>query len=150
MSQRLWRIALAGDDVSIGQMCQRLYIEDPGQSPIPAENILRTLKELRHEPARGQAVVLEIDGELNGYALLIAYWSNEFDGEICQVDELFVVPEFRNQGYGSALFHAIPDLWNREITAIALGTTPHNANARRLYERLGFIEIGVVMVRRTE
>ena len=150
MSRAKWRIAQPSDDGSLAQMCSQLYIEDPGQSPIPPENIRRTLTTLRREPARGRAVVLEMDGELLGYALLIAYWSNELGGEICQVDELYVLPEHRNQGHGSALFDAIRDLWVPAIAAIALGTTPHNANARRLYERLGFIEIGVTMVRRMQ
>jgi GNAT superfamily N-acetyltransferase len=144
----MWRIALTADDESIAEMCSLLYIEDPGQSPIPPENIHRTLTMLRSDPKRGRAVVLDIEGKLSGYALLIAYWSNELGGEICQVDELFVTRERRNQGYGSALFNAIEDLWPGTIGAIALGTTPNNVKARRLYQRLGFTEIGNTMVRR--
>ena len=152
MSRSTWRVAHAADDDSIAEMCFRLYIEDPGPSPIPPENIYRTLATLRRDPARGRAVVLDIDGKISAYALLIAFWSNELGGDICEVDELFVAPEHRNQGYGSSLFDAIAqgDLWGGAIAAIALGTTTHNANARRLYERLGFSEIGVAMVRRTQ
>ena len=150
MSRGMWRIATTADDDSIVEMCSSLYTEDPGQFPIPNEYIRRTMATLRSEPARGRAVVLDIDGKVSGYALLIAFWSNELGGEICQVDELFVAPQHRNQGHGSALFNAISqdNLWAASITAIALGTTMHNDNARRLYRRLGFSEIGVAMVRR--
>jgi ribosomal protein S18 acetylase RimI-like enzyme len=93
---------------------------------------------------------LEIEHQLSGYALLIAFWSNELGGNICEVDELFVVPERRNQGHGKSLFEAISErgLWPTPIAGIALGVTPGNVRARRLYERLGFRAVGISMVRR--
>lgn len=146
----MWRIARVADDDCIAEMCRCLYVEDPGPSPIPPENIHNTLAALRRDPDRGRAVALDIQGKALGYALLISFWSNELGGDICEVDELFVVPQCRNQGHGSALFAAISqgDLWPGPIAAIALGTTQHNVAARRLYQRLGFAEVGASMIRR--
>ena len=64
--------------------------------------------------------------------------------------ELFIVREQRNKGFGTSLFDGIVrgDLWPPSNVAIALGVTPDNARARRLYERLGFRAIGVSLVRR--
>lgn len=131
-------------------MCLQLYREDPGPLPISPEHMRITLAALRREPWRGRAVVQELQEQLFGYALLISFWSNELGGEVCEVDELFVVPERRNLGHGTALFDAIVrgELWPAPIVAIALGTTPDNAQARRLYHRLGFETMGVSMVRR--
>src|SRR5215469_17045565 len=152
MSLSVWRTARAEDDDSIAEMFLDLYDEDPGPSPVSPGNIRFTLAALRHDPGRGRAVVLDIDGKVSGYALLIAFWSNELGGEICEVDELFVVPQLRNQGHGSALFRAIArrDLWPCAVVAIALGVTRNNAMARRLYERLGFAEVGAAMILRIE
>jgi GNAT superfamily N-acetyltransferase len=146
----VWRLAEPGDDDSLVEMCLQLYDEDPGVLLVRPENILATLRELRREPWRGRAVVLEVDGQLSGYALLIAFWSNELGGDICEVDELFVVPELRSQGHGKSLFQAISqgDLWPSPIAGIALGVTPGNIRARRFYERLGFVAAGISMVRR--
>ena len=146
----MWRLAEPGDDDSLVQMCLQLYDEDPGALPVHPENMLATLRVLRREPCRGRAVALEVEGQLSGYALLIAFWSNELGGDICEVDELFVVPERRNQGHGKSLFEAISrgDLWPTPIAGIALGVTPDNVRARRLYERLGFAAVGISMVRR--
>jgi len=148
----MWRIALPADDDSIVEMCVRLFREDPGPLRVQAANMRATLEALRRDPWRGRAAVLEIEGQISGYALLIAFWSNELGGEICEVDELFVVPRHRNQGHGSALFRAIArrDLWPRAVAAIALGVTRNNAMARRLYERLGFAEVGAAMILRIE
>lgn len=150
MSQSKWRLAQSADDCAIAEMCRQLYLEDPGPSPIPPENIHATLVTLRGSSHRGRAVVLDVQGEVSGYALLIGFWSNELGGEICEVDELFVVAQHRNHGHGSALFAGIVqgELWPGAITAVALGTTRNNARARRLYARLGFAEAGVTMIRR--
>ena len=146
----MWRVAEAGDDDSIAEMCLQLYDEDPGVLPVRPENIRATLQALRREPHCGRAVVLEVEGQLSGYALLIAFWSNELGGDICEVDELFVVPERRSQGHGKSIFKAISqgDLWPTPIAGIVLGVTPDNVRARGLYERLGFVAAGISMVRR--
>jgi GNAT superfamily N-acetyltransferase len=119
----MWRIAQAADDDFVVEMSLRLLSEDPGPLRVAANNMRATLALLRREPGRGRAVVLEIEGQVSGYALLIRFWSNELGGEICEVDELFVAPEYRNRGYGSSLFTAIAqgDLWPGPMAGIALG-----------------------------
>jgi GNAT superfamily N-acetyltransferase len=146
----MWRMALPADDDSVVETCLRLNFENPGPLPVKAENMRATLDALRWDPGRGRAVVLDIQGQVSGYALLIAFWSNELGGDTCVVDELFVLPEHRSHGHGRSLFAAIArgDLWPTPIAAIALGVTPDNVRARRLYERLGFAAVGVSMVRR--
>jgi ribosomal protein S18 acetylase RimI-like enzyme len=146
----MWRLAKPEEDDALVEMCARLCDEDPGALPVHPQNIRTTLHALRREPFRGRAVVLEIESRVSGYALLIAFWSNELGGHICEVDELFVVPERRSQGHGKSLFDGILQgrLWPRPIAGIALGVTPDNVRARRLYERLGFRAAGISMVRR--
>lgn len=136
--------------LAASEMCFQLYDEDPGPLPVPSVNMRGTLDALRRDPCRGRAVVLEIDRQVLGYALLIPFWSNELGGNLCQVDELFVVPKYRSQGYGGSLFDAIVhgDLWPTPVVGIALGVTPANTRARRFYERLGFAAVGLALVRR--
>jgi GNAT superfamily N-acetyltransferase len=146
----MWRLARPEDDDRLVDLCLGLYRDDPGPVPVTPEQMRTTLTTLRREPWRGRAVVAEEGGALVGYALLIAFWSNELGGEVCDVDELFVLPEHRGRGLATALFAAIDEdgLWPTPAVALALGTTPGNAAARRLYERLGFAPVGVSMVRR--
>src|SRR5215472_435438 len=84
----MWRIAQSADDDSVVEMSLRLYSEDPGPIPVAAKNMRTTLEVLRRAPDRGRAVVLDIQGQVSGYALLIGFWSNEVGGDVCEVDEL--------------------------------------------------------------
>ncbi len=121
-------------------MCLALYREDPGE-PVSADQIRRTLARLRAEPVRGKAVVAEVDRKVVGYALLVSFWSNEYGGEICTIDELYVVPPLRSRGIAAELLGAIganPSLWGSAPVALELEVSPSNARARSLYERLGF------------
>jgi ribosomal protein S18 acetylase RimI-like enzyme len=52
----------------------------------------------------------------------------------------------RRHGCGTALFDAIAEGRFGAFVAIALGVTPNNQGARRLYERLGFQVAGIGMV----
>src|SRR5262245_18857576 len=71
----MWRAARADEDDFIVAMCLAYYSEDPGVAPVSREQIHRTLDVLRREPYRGRALILDLDGSLVGYALLIPFWS---------------------------------------------------------------------------
>ncbi len=146
----MWCLAKESDDDVLVELCRRLYLEDPGPLPADARPMRQTLATLRREPWRGRAVVLVVGRQVIGYALLIAYWSNEFGGEVCAVDELYVARDFRGHGHGAALFEAIErgEVWPAPVVAVALGTTADNIRARNLYERLGFAAVGVSMIKR--
>lgn len=137
----MWRGLREGEDERVVALCRELYREDPGPFPVPEEHTRRTLAVFRAEPSRGTAAVLELDGQIVGYALLVSFWSNEYGGEICIVDELFVQPDRRGRGWGTQLLLSIggPDsAWPRRPVAVDLEVTPQNVRARALYERLGF------------
>ena len=146
----MWRPAEAGEDDVIVAMCLALNAEDPGQ-PVGEAQIRRTLESFRKEPIRGRALVAEVDGRVVGYAFLVSFWSNEYGGEICTIDELYLVPTHRAQGIGTSLFDAVATnraLWPNCPVAMELEVTPDNARARALYERLGFRARNVTLRRR--
>jgi len=137
-----WRISRPNEDDLIVDMCLALNREDPGPQPVAVRQIRNTLAELRTNPVRGIIPVLELDGRVEGYALLVAYWSNELGGEICNIDEMYVRPERRGRGYGRALVEALAagnSVWPSHPAAIALEVSPTNERALALYSKLGFV-----------
>ena len=137
----MWRDATPADDDAIVALVGQLYAEDPSPTPVPGSHTLATLARLRAEPVRGRVVVLEVDEQLEGYAFLISFWSNELGGEVCEIDELYVSRAARGQGHSTRLLDGLASRtlpWFRDAVALALEVTAANARARRLYERLGF------------
>ncbi len=137
----MWRFATPADDDAIIEMCLALNEEDPGPEPVSATQVRRTLAVLRAEPSRGHPVVSEVAGRIAGYALLIAFWSNELGGEVCTVDELYVQPVYRHRGLGAELFQLLlhdDSLWSGNAVAVGLEVSPDNVRALDWYRRLGF------------
>ena len=137
----MWRVSSQKDDADIIEMSLSLYTEDPPPMPVPEQHTQQTLSILRAEPARGRAVVLDLNETIAGYALLIGFWSNELGGEIIIIDELYVRPSYRNQGHGRRLIQTLVKeciLWPGHPVALELEVTPGNQRAAALYAELGF------------
>ncbi len=146
----MWREAQPEDDDVVATLCLMLNHEDPGPAVVTDQQVRRTLEELRSNPIRGKALVLDISGRLVGYALLISFWSNELGGEVCTVDEIFVAPEERGHGHATALLQSLDDAWNRPLVATSLEISPTNERAAALYRRLGFEGSNTVLARRSQ
>lgn len=138
----MWKLATVREDEAVVSMYMMLNAEDPGAVAVQPQQVLHTLAKLREEPGRGRAVVCDFEGRIVGYALLISCWSNELGGEVCNVDELFVVPSYRGRGLTTALFQQLTEgkksLWPSRPVALALEVSPQNERALALYDRLGF------------
>ena len=149
----MWRRAEPAEDERMVALGLALNAEDLGQDAVPAEHIRRTLRALREAPQRGSAIVLDVGGPASGYALLISFWSNELGGEVCAVDELYVVPEWRGHGYAHALIDGLAagTLPGAEhAVALTVEVTPGNDHARRLYESAGFAGANLALRRRID
>jgi GNAT superfamily N-acetyltransferase len=105
----MWRVATASDDEAVVSMCMALNAEDPGPTPVRPQQVRCTLAKLREDANRGRAVVCDVEGRTVGYALLIPFWSNELGGEVCNIDELFVAPQYRGRGLATALFGSLTE-----------------------------------------
>lgn len=146
----MWKIAQPNEFQDIIQMCQSLYREDPSTSTISDRQIMTTLETLHQDPSRGAVVTLQIENKIQGYAFLIAFWSNELGGELCVIDELYVKLEARGKGYASQLITSLTQdglIWPRKLAAIELEVSPSNERARKLYAKLGFHPVRNSMMR---
>jgi ribosomal protein S18 acetylase RimI-like enzyme len=97
------------------------------------------LRRLLREPELGQAVVLEAEGRVQGYAVVTYGYDLEFAGRDAYLTEFYLRPEVRGRGLGKWLLARVEER-AREAGAQALHlmVRPENRPALTLYQRAGF------------
>jgi len=118
-------------------LVRELYSEDQ-KIAIDEGHITRTLAALKGLPEKGCVVVFENDNSIIGYTILIPFWSNEYGGNILNIDEIFLLPAFRGKGLGTEVIRSLIQQRPYHAVAVQLETTPDNSRAKRLYEKIGF------------
>jgi len=105
---------------------------------ITDEKIDATFKQVQLQTGYLQLEVFDINKTIIGYALLFQFWYNEFGGMVLNIDELFIKPEYRDQGIASLYLSEVSK--RRGYVALSLEVLPENKKAYDLYKRNGFME----------
>lgn len=127
------------DDLArLRELVQELYDTDTGHYEDSSPNIDLTFQELTSHPEKGLLVLMEHNKQTIGYALLIFFWSNEFRGNVIDIDEILVSKEHRGLGAGSAFFGWLEAEFGSKCKGFSLQVSYENPKAQKLYERFGF------------
>jgi predicted GNAT superfamily acetyltransferase len=80
------------------------------------------------------------------YASLNYAWFNARYQEFIYVDRVAVAADYRNQGVGAALYHAVVTYSNEHHVPITaeVNLVPPNPGSMRFHERFDFLEVGVL------
>lgn len=74
-----------------------------------------------------------------GVALLTLRSNVWYDGPVALLDELYVAPQHRGNGLGSAIIHRVlMDAINIGVSAIEINVDQADVDEQRFYERHGF------------
>ena len=122
-------------------MSEEFYATDAVLSPVPKENFEKTFDLLLAGSPFADAYLAEEDGAALAYVLLSFGWSNEAGGTVVWGEELYVRPQYRGRGVGSALIARIFRDHGDEAVRFRLETEEENEGARRLYRRIGFRDL---------
>ncbi len=96
------------------------------------------LRRLLAEPGLGGCWLIEQGGMMRGYAIVTFGYDLEFGGRDAYLTELWIDPEARGHGAGTAALALLDgELRALEVRALHLLVRPENP-AVRLYERAGF------------
>lgn len=123
---------------SLYAMIFHFYEEYDPSHVTSKESINDTIIHLTNHPENGSIqCIYDEKNSLAGYTILIKYWSNEYQGYLLFIDELYIVPEKRSLGYGRAAIAIIEQTFH-DIKALVLEVAPENTRAQSLYQALGF------------
>jgi ribosomal protein S18 acetylase RimI-like enzyme len=109
------------------------------QIPFSSELALKVWQKAWAHPDFVRAWLLEFESEVVGYVVLTFGFSLEYGGLDAYVDELFVKPEFRGQGFATqALEFLTLECQKLNVVALHLEVDSINATAKKLYAKTGF------------
>lgn len=97
------------------------------------------LAELLGDERLGRVWLIVDAGAVVGYVVLAFGFSLEFGGRDAFIDELFIEPDHRNAGIGSAVLRSIePECRRLGVHALHLEVEHANPRGEALYRRQGF------------
>ncbi len=130
--------AAGTDDIDVILKMQQDFYSDSNYSfePVVAKENLRMFIEDSH---LGKLWLIMANGKIAGYAVLTLGFSFEFKGRDAFLDELYVLPEYRNNGIGRQTIEFIAEKAREMgVKAIHLEVEADNKAGRALYRNFDF------------
>jgi GNAT superfamily N-acetyltransferase len=130
------RLATAAEAATIASLLDAFNREFA--SPTPGPSVLTD--RLRRLLARPETLAILAGQPAVGVALLTLRPNVWYDGPVALLDELYVVPQRRNRGVGTALLRAAEEATRqRGVELLEINVDAQDTDARRFYERHGYI-----------
>jgi ribosomal protein S18 acetylase RimI-like enzyme len=138
----MMRIARAVPEEAAVAARLQFAFADEFDSPTPPVDVLEPrFRRLITDPA-GTVLFAGVAPEPDGYAVVTFRPTVYCDGPLAVLDELYVRPQLRGRGIGSALLAAaIDDMKQRGGGEMHINVDEPDTGARRFYERHGFYNI---------
>ncbi len=132
-----FRAAGHADTETLVPMMRGLYEHD--QSFFDEPHARQALAALLDQPAWGRVFVIQRDDKPVGYLVLTFGYSLEYRGRDALVDELYLEPDARGQGLGTAALCFAEEVCRAEgIGALHLEVERANTRAQAVYRQFGF------------
>ena len=122
------------------ELSKAFYSSDAVAHDIDPKHFHRTFHLILQKSPFVRGLVYQLDGEIAGYMLLSFMYSNEFGGMIVLLEEIYIDPQYRNQGIGKKFFHFVDTEYRNSAVCFRLEVARNNASAINLYKSLGFQE----------
>ncbi len=119
----------------------RLLAEQLGEHGIEAsiERLAGVLEEVTADTRRGFLMLARDSGRVVGVAYVAIIISAEHCGPVAWLEELYVRPDDRHRGIGTALVNSVLERAHRNgIATVELEIDARHNRAISLYQRLGF------------
>lgn len=101
----------------------------------------RAFRTLLADDRLGSVWLLDAEGKAVGYVVLTLRFGMEYGGLIGCLDDLFVLPMYRNRGLSTAALQEVVAFCKAGgIRAVTVEVSPGNGPAQTVYRRTGMIE----------
>lgn len=132
------RVAHALDAAVIARFNWEMALETESRK-LSSSRVLRGVKALLADSAKGTYYVAESGGEVIGQLLITYEWSDWRNGNFWWIQSVFVTPSWRGRGVFKALHAHVERLARKrkDVCGLRLYVDAHNTKAKGVYARLG-------------
>jgi ribosomal protein S18 acetylase RimI-like enzyme len=127
------------DFEELATMIFALYTEDPEGERLTLEKIRLTVTEAEKHKDKLAIWIFRRKGIVAGYGILNFFWSNEYGGDIVNIDEIYVKSEARGLGIATMFIESLSLMYPKGC-ALKLEASHSNMNAIKFYRQIGFEE----------
>ena len=128
----------ATDEKEFITMCCDFYNTGATLYSMSRDKVKRTFDKILEEGPFITAYMMIYNDQIAGYVNLSFTYSNEADGIVAFIEELYVKPEYQGKSIGTQTLQFIFDHYNHMVKRYRLEVCNSNTDAIRLYEKLGF------------
>ncbi|MBQ3542194.1 MAG: GNAT family N-acetyltransferase [Oscillospiraceae bacterium] len=113
----------------------------------PKESVLRkTLADAIEAGPYVEGFVFFREEELAGYGMIAKSYSTEVGGRCVWIEDIYIKPEFRGQGFGTGFLRYVEDRYRDWAVRLRLEAEEENENAMQVYRNAGFELLGYVQL----
>lgn len=106
------------------------------------------LQAILDHPNRGRIFVVRTDYEIIGMVNVLFTISTAMGGMVILMEDVFIHPDFRRQGYGTQLVNYVVDFAKKkDFKRITLLTDKISAESQRFFENLNFYHSHMIPMR---
>ncbi len=119
-------------------MCTSFYSTGAALNSLSQDAMSKTFNEIMNNSPYLRGLVIKYDSFVAGYVNLSFTYSNECNGFVVLIEEIYVEPKFQRKGLGSYALKWILSEYKSKAVRYRLEVCNSNPDAIRLYERVGF------------
>ncbi len=126
------------------ELTDKFYKSDAVLHDIPNKNHVAAFEHMVNDALYMDGYIVESDGKPVGYAIVSKTFSHEAGGIVYWLEELYILPDYRNKSLGKQFFDFINNQCDDSVSRLRLEVEPENHAAVRLYLRQGFKKLEYV------
>ena len=120
------------------KMAREFYSSDAVLIHVDDSHFRATFSELMRSEDYAICYIFKLNGQIAGYSLLAKTYSQEAGGMVIWIEEIYVLPKFRNSGIGKEFFSFLINNRPKDVKRIRLEAEKENSRAIALYKSFGF------------
>ena len=134
----IFRRMEARDKKAVLEMMTAFYASPAVLHKAPREVLEKDIEDCVGDCPYVEGTVIEVEGEIAGYAMTAMGYSTEYGGISVMLEDLYLRPEYRGQGIGSAFLLYLQDSLRGRAVRLRLEAEPSNLGAIEVYKKCGF------------